>query len=318
MTNSNTRDQHSSTISPGAPPGAGSSPAPERARHTTSDACRGCGACVDVCPNQVLAVIDGRAHTVAVHASRCIRCGGCAAVCPNGALLLDGFSPEDFPLLGEARAGYDALLALLGSRRSIRRFRDRPVERAVLEQVLAAAATAPMGFPPHTTEVLILDRRDELDHLSRVLRRDYAQLVKAYRNPLVRPVIRLSAGAEDFHALKTHVIAIAEDANARFNQSGEDRYTYEAPALLLFHAHRWQVSYRTNAVIVATHAMIAAQALGLGTTMLDIVAPIVNRSPELKQRWAIPKDNVAVIAMVLGYPKYKYARGVRRALKGIR
>jgi len=286
--------------------------------HTASDSCTGCGTCVEVCPNDVLVVARGKASTDPARAQRCFHCGGCVLVCPNGALALEDVPANDLLPLEQPDFGYPQLLAFLRARRSVRLFKDRPVEREILEQVLEAASTAPMGFPPHTTEVLVVDQRPELDRLFEAVRKGYEEMLAAYRNPITRQIVRLSAGAEDFHAIQTHVAEIAADANERFRKSGEDRYTYRAPAVMLFHAGRRGISYWTNAVIVATYAMLAAQALGLGATLLDIVAPIINRSSGLKRRWSIPKDNEIVIALVLGYPKLRFARGIRRRLKSVR
>ena len=286
--------------------------------HATTDACKGCGLCVEVCPNLCLKVAGKKAATDEARARRCIHCGHCVLVCPHGALSLDGLDPKDLVPLSPSGLGYEQLVSFLHARRSIRKFKDQPVDRAILEKVLEAASVAPMGIPPHSTEILVLDQRAELDHLAAGLREVYAGLLKAYRSPIGRQFVRLSAGAEKFHAIGTHVIEIVEDSNARFAATGEDRYTYRAPVALLFHAHRWDIAFRTNAVLSATYAMLAAQSLGLGTILLDIVAPAVNRSPAMRRRWAIPKDNEVVITLMLGHPKMKFARALKRRLKGVR
>ena len=50
--------------------------------------------------------------------------------------------------------GYDEFFEFLKSRRSVRVFKDKPVERDVITKILNAAATAPMGIPPSTTETV--------------------------------------------------------------------------------------------------------------------------------------------------------------------
>jgi ferredoxin len=47
--------------------------------------CIGCGACIDVCPVEAIALLDGKAH---VDDARCTACGACADVCPENALQL--------------------------------------------------------------------------------------------------------------------------------------------------------------------------------------------------------------------------------------
>lgn len=49
-----------------------------------SDACSGCGMCVNVCPHGVFAWRDGRARIADRDA--CIECGACARNCPEDAV----------------------------------------------------------------------------------------------------------------------------------------------------------------------------------------------------------------------------------------
>ena len=51
---------------------------------------------------------------------------------------------------------------LLATRRSIRVFQDRLVEREVLEKILEAIALAPMGLPPHKIEVTVVQDRETI------------------------------------------------------------------------------------------------------------------------------------------------------------
>lgn len=287
-------------------------------QHEVDATCQGCGVCVEVCPNQVLELAGSRARTLEARADRCVHCGACVTACVRGAIHLEGPDTSETLPLERHLLGHAELMAFLQARRSVRAFKDKPVERALIEQVLEAAATAPMGFPPHTTEVLVIDRREDLDQVFHRSREMYNGLVKMFRNPFLRPIIRLVAGAEEFAAIRDHVLEVAVDAQARYEAAGEDRYTYHAPVLMVFHAHRQAVSYRANAIIVATYAMLAAHALGLGTTVLEIVPPVLKRDKVLRERWALPQENEAIIALVLGYPKYRHARGVKRQLKAVR
>jgi len=73
-----------------------------RAQHPHIDIshCIGCGACVDVCPEDVLAVIAGKAAIISAH--KCIGHGLCAEICPVGAIEIVMASPSiaaDLPRL---------------------------------------------------------------------------------------------------------------------------------------------------------------------------------------------------------------------------
>jgi len=192
------------------------------------------------------------------------------------------------------------------------------VPRAMLEAVAAAAAAAPMGIPPHTTELLVLDRRGDLDMLFGAMVERYEGLVRAFGRPPARAIVRLVTGGELFSVLRRHVVPVARQANRLARERGEDRYTYRAPALLLFHADRSGISYHENAWIAATHAMLGAHALGLGTILLGMVPPIIERDRALKERLGLPRSHLVVAALAVGYAKYRFARGIRRELKAVR
>lgn len=46
--------------------------------------CSGCGSCMDVCPNQVLDIVDDCISIVDEDA--CVACGSCVDECPMGAI----------------------------------------------------------------------------------------------------------------------------------------------------------------------------------------------------------------------------------------
>lgn len=48
--------------------------------------CVGCKQCVETCPTNALAQLDGKAHLV--HPQNCIYCLVCEDVCPQGAIEL--------------------------------------------------------------------------------------------------------------------------------------------------------------------------------------------------------------------------------------
>ena len=60
-----------------------------------SETCKGEGICVEVCPEDVLELVGGKAATVHSRAGHCILCGQCVAVCPSGALQMSKLPAED-------------------------------------------------------------------------------------------------------------------------------------------------------------------------------------------------------------------------------
>ena len=281
------------------------------------ETCNGDGTCADVCPENAIEMVNSKPATVEERADGCILCGQCIAVCPTEALAMPDLDADNFSKLAPRPFGYDEFFEFLRSRRSVRTFKDRPVEREVIDKILTAAATAPMGVPPHTTEVVVINDPEERRFLLDELVKHYDQMIRAFSKPIGRAIVRLSAGAETYGVLKNHVIDIAREANELYRRDGTDRYMYQAPALMIFHANRWGMSYQENAHLVCHHAMLAAVSLGLGTTIIGMIAPVVDREKSLRTRYGIPDDHRVLTSLIMGYPKYRYRQGIHRDLAGV-
>jgi ferredoxin len=283
-----------------------------------SDTCKGDGLCVDVCPHGVIELVDEIAATVDDQAETCIRCGQCVAVCPTEALRLQTIPEEDFKRIKRPSFDFEQFHEFLRTRRSVRMFKDKEVTREDIDKILTAAATAPMGFPPHTTEVLVIDETKELNFLLEYLVNHYDGLLKAFSSPIGRMFIRLSTGAETYGMLRNHIVESATKANEKYRRDKTDRYMYGAPVVMIFHANRWTTSYAENGHLVCHHAMLAALSLGLGTTIIGMIPPVLERSGELRSRYGIPRDNRVLTSLILGHPRYRYRQGIRRDLAGVR
>lgn len=114
------------------------------------DLCKGCGLCVSVCKDFSLKIVDKKVEISENPMFGCIGCAHCMAICPSGAIEIHGreLSPNDLFLLSENNfnATYDQMLLLMQHRRSIREFKQKEVEPEIIEKILSAAKTAPMGY----------------------------------------------------------------------------------------------------------------------------------------------------------------------------
>jgi len=280
--------------------------------------CNGCNACVKACPRNVLELADGRARPIAGHEGRCFRCGHCVMVCDRDAMRVDGLDPADFMEALPWGFDADALDRFLQSRRSVRRFLDKPVDRALLDRLLDLAATAPMGWPPHTTSALVLTDKAEIRRLLTVMRAGYAKMDRMTRSLLGRSAMRVFAGKENWRMLRDYILGLTREANEVFAQTGQDKYLHAAPAVIVFLGDRDGLCHDQNALLVTHAAMLAAHALGLGSTMIGLIPPIVDRSDALRKRWGIAPGQAVVSAIVVGHPAVRFVRVQRRRLADVR
>jgi NAD-dependent dihydropyrimidine dehydrogenase PreA subunit len=117
--------------------------------------CKRDGACVDVCPSKTLA-LNEEGFPEEISEDRCILCGHCVAVCPSHALTHTGLPEEAFLPVPKDLPTPAMMDGLLMSRRSVRTFKDRPVARETLEELLDVARRAPTASNSQTLHWIVV------------------------------------------------------------------------------------------------------------------------------------------------------------------
>jgi nitroreductase len=234
------------------------------------------------------------------------------------AIEIDGLSYEGQLIdLPASEVGGEAFHNFVLNRRSIRVFRDQPLPRELLQQIVDIISTAPMGFPPHKVEVTVVQNRSTIEQALPIIVRMYENLGQRMKNPFIRAMIKRRTTPEAFNSLRNHVLPSMAYRLPDMKAGGADTITRGAPAMLLFHAQRAPDDHTPDAWIALTYGLLASHALGLGATAISLVPPIVERSPELRALFQIPPENEVVACMILGYPRVRYQRGIRRELAGV-
>ncbi len=281
--------------------------------------CEVCGLCSEVCPNKILS--KNPLGGITFRQDRlpfCMKCGQCMAICPTTSIRIEGLSySRDFFEIPEGASVGVSFFNMIASRRAIRNFRDQPVPKELLEKVVQAITFAPPGFTPIKTEIVVVQDteiiRKALPHMIKL----YDDLVRAMGNPIGRFFIRREVGKEKFNTIKRHLIPLLKSRLPELKKGEEDTLTRYAPAMIVFHASKNAENFEADVYVALTYGFLAAHALGLGGSAMDIIPPAIQHSPELRKMFSIPDGNQVVASMILGYPKYHYQRGIRRALKRV-
>ena len=278
--------------------------------------CTGCGQCAAICPSEVLAMQQDLPVAGEGVVLGCIACGHCMAVCPTGAIQVSGrgMRVDDTVPFSPAvqKATAEQCEALWVGRRSIRKFTDEPVDRAALDRIVEMAATAPMGLPPHETGVVVFDSREKVQQFAEVACEAFRRTVKFF-NPVTLAVMRPFVGKSQVALLREFVRPLCRTIVEQREQ-GRDVFTYDPPALMLFHYS--PEADAADAVIVATYAMLAAESLGLGSCMLGTTVAL-SQFTDLKAKLSIPPQNKVSVALSLGHPAVEFRRGVRHRLASV-
>lgn len=282
------------------------------------ETCSKCGTCASICPAR--AINHSKGEFPSPNSNReqtCILCAQCMAICPKEAISIEGLSDKDLLDLPENTPDYQAFFDLLITRRSTRNFKDLPVPRELLEQVIQAIAQAPMGFPPHKTHVTLVQDRSTVLKMLPIITKIYEDMLGWMKNPVIRFAIKSQTDPETFSSIKNHLLPLMSIRLPEMKKTNSDEITWGAPALMLFHAHKTAETHTVDACIALTYAFLAAHALGLGVTVSGLIPPAVNHSPELQKMLKIPEDHEVVCCIMLGYPQYKFKKGIKRPLASI-
>jgi nitroreductase len=206
---------------------------------------------------------------------------------------------------------------MIKTRRAIRVFKQQPVPRELLERVAQAIAFAPPSFTPLKTETVVVEDTAVIRQALPEMIKLYDGLVKAMSHPIARLFVRRRVGAAKFKTLEQHVVPLMKNRLPELKQGAEDTITRYAPAMIILHAHRDAENAEADIYIALTYGLLAAHALGLGATAIDLVPPAIQNSPVLRELFSIPEENVVIASMILGYPRYRYPRGIKRELKSM-
>ncbi len=282
--------------------------------------CNGCGLCVEVCKDFSIVMKEGKAHVSGKPFFGCIACGHCMAICPKDAIKIEGrFTSEAdlFPLPEkEKAAGYESILALYQRRRSIREFRDKPVEKEMIDKVLDAAMTAPMGLPPSDVGVVVLGSKEKV----RQFAKDYCTYLEKIKFFVSKGFLAImrpfwgKAGDEMFRGFLRPLV----HGYIRSMKAGNNFVTYDAPVAMYFYGSPY--CDPADPIIAATYAMIAAESLGLGTCMLGGVHPFIQKGKSAKlfrEKYGIKFTSREGLIVIMGYPAVKYQKGIKRTFANV-
>lgn len=275
-------------------------------------ACTQCGLCARVCPTETLQMNEGRVVIREATLLGCIACAHCMMACPSGSVTVTGrgLSPADLLALPppEERATAPALAALMRARRSIRRFSEREVAPELLDRVIEMAASAPMGIPPWEVGCVAILGREAVGELAGGIVKGYEGFLKVVK-PWLLDGLRFLLPRAKYEVFRHFILPLGQ-MYVKSHREGRDVLLWGAPAALIFHHSAYAES--TDAAIACTYAMLAAESLGLGSTMIGGAAPMLQRDKALCRKIGIPEGHKPSITLILGHPAARFQRAVKR------
>ena len=255
-----------------------------------TEKCKRDGICSNVCPAGIIELKDKEAFPTLIDGGDkiCINCGHCVAVCPHEAMSHLAMKPEECPpvrsdwLVGPHQAEH-----FLRSRRSIRTYKKKPVDKEVLTSLINIARFAPSGHNRQSVQWLVIYESDQVQRLSGVVIDWMRQLIDE-DSPLVA-ALNLN-----------RVVAVWE--------GGKDIICRDAPHVVVAHAHQEDRAAPTACTIALAYLELAAMSFDLGACWAGFFNAAATFWPPLQAELGLPEGNISFGAMMVGYPKFKYQR----------
>lgn len=254
------------------------------------DRCIGCGLCVRDCLPRSIEIVDKKANFLPDHI--CMECGHCVAICPRNAVSLEGSDPREIISLKDIDHELDpnSFLNHLKARRTIRSFKNKQIENAVILKLLDAGRFSPTGG----------NRQNIAYHV-------FQKSVPEFRERIISELKTMGEyELEKGNTVSWYSEFWVETAN-EFATFGRDSIFFDAPAVIVVSSDVPQA-----ACIASAHMETLANALGLGVLYSGFSVRAIGHSPSLQSYVGLKEGYSAWCVLVLGYPAVKYQRTVSR------
>jgi len=252
--------------------------------------CKQDGICAAECPRQIITQKDETSfpQVAKTDEAYCMVCGHCVAVCPHGALSVAGVDIEDCPEIeSDLSLSWGQTLQFLRSRRSIRLFKDKAMERKTLEQLIEAARYAPTAGNAQNLQWTVIEGRDKLERLSQETINWMERVIEAQPNSpaadYYRPVVDRWA-------------------------TGYDGILRTAQTLIVPSAPKANANGLVDLSIALAYLELAALPLGVGTCWAGLLRGAMLATPELVESMGLPEGHTWFYPIMIGYPRFKYHR----------
>lgn len=251
--------------------------------------CKKDGICQRECPMGLISKgDDGFPKIDSARASYCLACGHCVAVCPTGSLS-HSCSPieETLSIDKNLKSSFQQAQQFLRSRRSIRFYKEKKVERQKIQRLIEIARYAPSGTNRQPVQWQVFTDSDQIDEIAKNTI-DY-----------LRDTVKKRPDYPTADLLNAMILAW---------DMGLNTITWKAPVLIIASAPKLAVTGHTDIALALSYLELMATTMDLGTCWAGVLQEAIGSWPQLRDIIALPEDHFHFYPMVLGYPKRKYYR----------
>jgi nitroreductase/ferredoxin len=255
--------------------------------------CKKDGLCVRDCPTTIIRLPENGVPSVDPRdEGSCLECGHCVAVCPHGALSHTRIPLAASPFIQKDLRISEAQAAqFLRSRRSVRHFLDKPVEKEKILRLIEMGRYAPTGGNSQMVEWVVLDDASRIREIAGLTVDWLREIVKNPQVVAASPYLPLAVAAWD---------------------AGVDSVLRGAPALITAIAPQEAMNGMVDLTLALSYLDLFATPMDLGTCWAGLLQGAMLNSPSVKEAVGVPKTYPNHYPIMVGYPELRYFRTPER------
>ena len=258
--------------------------------------CKKDGFCARECSAAVIRLNEnGTPEILPADEARCMGCGHCVAICPHDALQHARIPATAIqtPLVIDAAQAEQ----FLRSRRSVRRYSEKPVEKEKIQRLIEVARYAPTAGNGQPVEWIVIRDRELLRRIGSLTVDWIRELIKNPQAVAAAPYLPAAVAAWD---------------------AGNDSVLRGAPALVTAIAPAYAGLGFVDLILALSYLDVFAQTMGLGTCWAGLAAGAMANSPAVREAMGVPEGYAHYYPLMLGYPAVRYYRVPERKTPKIR
>ncbi len=248
------------------------------------------GICASECPLMLIEINKNTLLPEAINEaeSKCIKCGHCVAVCPHGAISVKEIEADAcYPIKKELKLSIYQIEQLIKSRRSVRKYLNKKIEKEKLSKLIDNARYAPTGGNSQQVQWLVFNSNEVVQK--------YAAATIEFMKAIVK---------------SGHPMAEKYNLSVMIErwENGIDGIFRKAPAVIIAHAPKEYGLATVDGTIAMSYLDIAAESLNLGCCWAGFFMIAATQSPAILKMLNLPEGNICTGALMIGYTKNKYER----------
>ncbi|MDR1761869.1 MAG: nitroreductase family protein [Bacteroidales bacterium] len=261
--------------------------------------CISCKKCVNDCTAHAIDIENFTVSTL------CIACGHCVAICPQRAVTMNDKPVVELQAQTVTSQDFRNLCA---HTRSCRHFTKQTISDDILQKLVEITAQAPSASNVRGVELTVITNKDLLKKINADVSNELLKMFRLLTRPVIKQIVQLITSKQQVIKLKNYVAKFE-----KAHKEGKQNITFNAPALVLFHAkHETLGMLETDASIWATYMSLYASSFGLGTCFNGFISKSFGKNKSLQKQFGIPENHKVYISLMVGYSAVKYANEVSR------